>query len=250
MAGLFKAWSRRWVQNPIVSGLLLSGLGFSVSSLHGSYGSRLGAWMRGLYLAQPIYYPGGMRVYAVREQDGFRIIDENSESADEVSRLITQRPRDLFIVAFDQHTFAHGLYAPTAETTEIVVRARSLGSPAVAAAEHVGARRAFVDWLRDRDLKTGDKLLRGDSVTTRPLWSGYIHNAAAVLGLLLLLYSMAWIPRARGWLAATRRQRALSRGRCPSCGYSIRGLPEPVCPECGKPWNVTAEDPPVASPGP
>jgi predicted amidophosphoribosyltransferase len=28
------------------------------------------------------------------------------------------------------------------------------------------------------------------------------------------------------------------RGHCPRCGYLLRGLPEPRCPECGRPFTA------------
>jgi predicted Zn-ribbon and HTH transcriptional regulator len=34
-----------------------------------------------------------------------------------------------------------------------------------------------------------------------------------------------------------RRAAALARGRCSVCGYSLTGLPERRCPECGETWT-------------
>lgn len=34
--------------------------------------------------------------------------------------------------------------------------------------------------------------------------------------------------------AAYHRRVAVARGECPRCEYSLRGLPEPRCPECGE----------------
>ncbi len=41
------------------------------------------------------------------------------------------------------------------------------------------------------------------------------------------------------------RRRATDGPGCPSCGYSVRYLPEPRCPECGERWR-----PEVLQPGP
>jgi hypothetical protein len=41
---------------------------------------------------------------------------------------------------------------------------------------------------------------------------------------------------ARGPLRVKRRRR---RGQCVHCGYSLAGLPEPRCPECGQAFNST-----------
>lgn len=49
-----------------------------------------------------------------------------------------------------------------------------------------------------------------------------------------------------GFLGVSAMQmRALVLGACPTCGYDIRGLPAPVCPECG-----AALDPPPDTPSP
>ncbi len=39
------------------------------------------------------------------------------------------------------------------------------------------------------------------------------------------------------------RRRATEGPSCPSCGYSVRYLPEPRCPECGERWRPDALQP-------
>lgn len=79
--------------------------------------------------------------------------------------------------------------------------------------------------------------VHGSWVSTTVLWGGYIHNAAAAVGAIGLVLSLAWVPE--GWraarrnLAAARGRRRLERGQCPACGYSVAGLSAGVCPECG-----------------
>ena len=73
-----------------------------------------------------------------------------------------------------------------------------------------------------------------DSATTRVLWGGVMHDALALGVFIALLYSFAGWP---AWFASrpwTRRNRLLSRGLCPSCGYDTQGITAPTaCPECG-----------------
>lgn len=38
------------------------------------------------------------------------------------------------------------------------------------------------------------------------------------------------------------RRRPVPAGRCPGCGYDLRGLPEPRCPECGRPFECGADE--------
>jgi hypothetical protein len=45
---------------------------------------------------------------------------------------------------------------------------------------------------------------------------------------------MAW-PALAFVRGPVRRWRRRREGRCTQCGYSLKGLPEPRCPECGKP---------------
>ncbi len=54
----------------------------------------------------------------------------------------------------------------------------------------------------------------------------------------------AWLPTlptglAYGllWIVDYRRRRIRQRGRCRQCGYNLRGLTEPRCPECGTPFD-------------
>ena len=62
----------------------------------------------------------------------------------------------------------------------------------------------------------------------------------------LILTAPAWLvciwrSAGLGPLPFTRRQRRLAklrRGRCPNCGYDIRGLPQRRCPECGATWSA------------
>lgn len=69
----------------------------------------------------------------------------------------------------------------------------------------------------------------------RPAWRGMILNT--------LLYAIAMLPMVMllrfGWRQArTLRSRVRrGRGRCPACGYDLKGEHDAGCPECG--WNRT-----------
>ena len=68
-----------------------------------------------------------------------------------------------------------------------------------------------------------------------PIWIGFIMNTFLYAIVLLLL---VWIPR------VVRALIRILRGRCPQCGYDLRGQPPEVgagggCPECG--WNRPPE---------
>jgi len=59
-------------------------------------------------------------------------------------------------------------------------------------------------------------------------WSTEIHVPAWAVLFVLALYPTIW-------LASKRfvRHRRRKRNECIRCGYSLTGLPEPRCPECG-----------------
>ncbi|MEZ6235518.1 MAG: hypothetical protein R3B68_15135 [Phycisphaerales bacterium] len=58
-----------------------------------------------------------------------------------------------------------------------------------------------------------------------PIPTGFAANTA--------FYAAAWGIIAFGAIGLRRLHRS-RRGRCPRCGYDLRGLPEPGCPECGR----------------
>ena len=65
----------------------------------------------------------------------------------------------------------------------------------------------------------------------RPIWRGVLINTLFYAVLLWLLIPGPFV---------LRRLIRLKRGRCPKCGYDLRGqLPGAGCPECG--WNRQPE---------
>jgi hypothetical protein len=65
----------------------------------------------------------------------------------------------------------------------------------------------------------------------RPIWPGFLINTLFYAVILWLLICGPFV---------LRRHIRLKRGRCPKCGYDLRGqLPGAGCPECG--WNRQPE---------
>jgi hypothetical protein len=81
-----------------------------------------------------------------------------------------------------------------------------------------------------KTIRVGSTLASGVGV---PFWSVSIMFAAYPL------MALAYGP----W----RRRRRRRRGKCIACGYSLRGLPEPRCPECGRPFDPNRMHIPMAS---
>ncbi len=65
---------------------------------------------------------------------------------------------------------------------------------------------------------------------SRVLWWGYAGNMASVFVCCALVGSARRLPES----LVDRRASRIAAGLCPRCGYSIVGLPEPRCPECGE----------------
>jgi hypothetical protein len=87
-----------------------------------------------------------------------------------------------------------------------------------------------------------DELLRasGQTTRTRMLWSGYVINAATLVGLGLIGWGSV------GAFVAVRARRRIGKHQCAKCRYDLRGLVEatPRCPECGTPLPVACGDHP------
>lgn len=67
----------------------------------------------------------------------------------------------------------------------------------------------------------------GDEIATSPLYSGYAHNAAAVLFLGVILRGIMNLLQ-RIW-----KRLRITRHRCVACGRDLRDLTRGRCPECG-----------------
>ena len=80
------------------------------------------------------------------------------------------------------------------------------------------------------------------------LWLVFLNGVILVAPIWVLHW--LWRAAGLGQLPLTRHQRRLAklrRGRCPNCGYDVRGLPQRRCPECGETWSADeAEAAPTA----
>ncbi len=84
-----------------------------------------------------------------------------------------------------------------------------------------------------------DRLADGDAWSFRIIWRGLLMLSLLIGGCLLAASIMVLSLHRQRYLfrlAASWRGRARIRatGRCDQCGYDLRGLPRPVCPECGR----------------
>ncbi len=256
-----KLW--RWIQSPVAT-LVLGGLLAGSASIVDQQAQRL---PDPLYLFSTAVLtagkaPGaGELLLAIQHESGIEIMDPNNESWDRATRVLARDESKAFhVVWLPGYPDCRGVYANTWQGRAWGIWIEPVAFATAATPEvQREIRQSVIAWdrgsrtprsaaLSDRDI---DELVRtGSARLGTRAWLGYLHNAFAIVVLVLFLSSLQWVGRIPAYLSATRRQRRLARGRCPHCNYSIVGLPEPVCPECGMAWNLTAEDDlPPGAPG-
>lgn len=195
--------------------------------------------------------------YSVRRQDlpwampylvldpaaGWRPIHDPDGSANAVAQAIATDPRAVVKVECDDSDRATGLFDPLTRTQARSLRfTRADGAP-VPAPDIPVLVRALADseaaWMVDPAEDVSPWALssgRADQSRTTILWRAVANNAAAMTGLLGLIWSLGWVPR---HLARRRRVRRLEASLCPRCGYDRRATkPGTPCPECGSPFSV------------
>jgi hypothetical protein len=76
-----------------------------------------------------------------------------------------------------------------------------------------------IGWKAQTDLGNSQELL-----PMRPIWPGFAINTVFYAAVLWVLFAAPF---------ALRKWRRIKRGRCPKCGYDLRGSETRTCPECG-----------------
>jgi len=171
-------------------------------------------------------------LYFVREPSGLRTIDPDQESWDELSRIIDGRPQDVSLARYVDGEFHTGFWAATRRLQRAFIRISPMAGDWTLE-EQSEIRRLFVESLRNERPVDRAVLTPRGFLSRTVIWSGYAHDAAAFAALVLLIYSLRWIPDSVRRVRDRRRERAVARGLCPACGYEMAGIPGGVCPECG-----------------
>lgn len=79
-------------------------------------------------------------------------------------------------------------------------------------------------WLNGSELR---------ALPLRPLWPGFLADSGVYASAWVLILVVPRFARSRRWRRA---------GRCPSCGYDLRGMLDGPCPECGSGGRESARD--------
>lgn len=239
---------KRILRHPAAAVGLLVMLGVSVWMLPKDWegGSLVGSWLGRWYLARPTGpYRPALEVYLVRDGEGFVVHDPNSESFDVISKAINDPSVEVLMGVAGRRSYKEGFYDLTSVHTRHYAHVVPLRDPSTLRAEDLDvARRVLVDWIAQTENGSyqwlADRVRNRDEHTTIVYWPGVAHNAAAIALLAAFVYSLRWNLSLTVW-RARRRQARLSRGLCPRCRYSLRGLAENKCPECGEVW-MSAEE--------
>jgi hypothetical protein len=232
----------RALTNPFATLAIAAGLWLLLSSLEREWNdhSTAAAMFRQHILrqtpaAQPPY---PHTAYIVREgppdaRAPMRIAGAGAESWDELSRLMYQRPDDLGSGTVFVRTRRTGLLAPTRYESSLRLEWKNYGEPWPASDQARGEAAILAYFAREYPRTAFAEFQHGPGASTLWLPRGYATNLAILALLAALLISLAWVPRMPRWIAATRRRMTARPWSCRSCGYDLRGLEGPRCPECG-----------------
>ena len=98
----------------------------------------------------------------------------------------------------------------------------------------LGAIAGFLAWI----LSIVVFVIVSVALVDRPTFDGTLADVMWLASMAIaVLAGIGFVKRriaTRVRLVACRRRVAVTRGECPRCAYSLRGLPEPRCPECGE----------------
>jgi len=137
------------------------------------------------------------------------------------------------VTLFEDISRRTGFWAPTRESNEL----RLLDTGNLTAAEQAEVLPALATAFdRDPDAagiyrRTAALARAGVWMSSRTLYTGYVHNAASLVAAAWLVAGAAI---AVGVAHRERREAArCDRGECPKCGFDLAGLEGRPCPECG-----------------
>lgn len=180
-------------------------------------------------------------LFVVRERDShgeasFRGIDQNVDSADELTKLWRDRPEDVMEFTTFSGSRASGLLAVTHR--ELGYLENPLWSN-YSDVERASARRFFADWVAAQGYPAvASRVVSGRLVEIQ--WTGVALTAAIATLSLAFLCSLGWMFTGSAYRVARR----LKADECPRCRYDLSGcVPTPedarTCPECGSTWPAT-----------
>lgn len=168
----------------------------------------------------------------IRDGDVYRGVNPNQESWDEMSRLLHERPRDVFSVRYECRWIEQGIWAPTREGEVETIRVQPYAGT-LATEELIKVRKVAAEYFGKEMNRDMAALGLGDVAWSRRLTKGYVTNLFVGLCAIGFVLSLGWVPGAWRLVVGARARGRLRRGQCVTCGYSMAGNASGVCPECG-----------------
>ena len=234
----------RLIANPVTTVVLAAALLADLYHLPGDpwapVHSTAGVFFQSLFERKAPSQPPGRGTDAIifKEPRGLRLANMRTEpSWGDIATIMSDKPAEAALFTGPQHYWTgRGFWAITTLERRLDIDAQF--GTAFSGADEDLARELFInemvspEW--DESPRLLERLRREDFTVTEVVWGGVLHNVLALAGGVLLVMSLAWVPRTPGFLRERRARRRLRRGLCPRCAYSIAGLaPGAVCPECG-----------------
>jgi hypothetical protein len=174
-------------------------------------------------------------LFIVREGEGFRVVDVDTQSGEEAARRIMSGASEgtwMSVWSGDREFGTFWLATRRRVTRIDYAKWGPGGGPRPENLQELA--HAVSDWIVQTKPSipawTIDDLRAGGAERASVVWSGVLLNALSVLVLGTWIMSFMWIPRAVRKNIFARRARP---GLCVKCGYDLSGLSISRCPECG-----------------
>lgn len=173
--------------------------------------------------------------FFAQTNEGFRLIDTERESADELSKALLSNPKSVYVCAVSVYSFDEGFYAETEHREGVSLVITNYGGAPVPT-EISAELQALTakEYEKAGAPQSASDIRAGGSTRVRTIWFGHFLNFVTAACLICLPLSLRWVP---GWLRnipVSRRERQRAKGLCGSCLYDLRGDMGGVCPECGR----------------
>lgn len=187
---------------------------------------------------EPIF--GGLPIFVGKHDD--QLVYLGSVANHEVSSTnwSADAPPPGTVLIIDSHlnSWNRGWWAATHEYDFAPLRIRSIDGTPVSDHDRTAARGLLVAMLERMNYTPWARTLQSSGVKLRrTIWTGYAHNTATILLVMVVLYAVSGVPSWPNWFRTrpTARSRRRDRGLCGWCAYPRGDLDaEQPCPECGR----------------
>jgi hypothetical protein len=195
-----------------------------------------------------IYHPAIPTAIVVEQNGTLRVLGNDDDEAERVRTNPQPGEHRIADVMSIPRVRTIGLLAPVIANYDHTMHWTSLGTQ-MTPAQVATVRGLYSSYLKSTWHRAGSwnqkhaaLLATGDGLTREVLWPGVVHDAVAILVIGAWVWSLRLCTgRHRRQRKEATRQSCIKAGKCPRCGYDIRGLPAmAVCPECSEGFDSHA----------